>query len=131
MVLDVECGHFGVGYLLASRIIARIEDRVHGQASRGLRASNESQHGVPGSQRHAGPVAADLAEQAMLDRVPFRASRWVMAHGHCQPKAIAELDLQAFLPGSSLAAIAAASVGQQQKVVRSREPRFPFGLPPR
>jgi hypothetical protein len=110
MVLDIECCHIGIGNRLASRIIARIEDRLHDQASRGLRAANESQHGVPGSQRHAGPVAANLAEEAMLDRVPLRESRWVMAHGDGQAEAIAELDLQSFLPGSSLAAIAAASV---------------------
>jgi hypothetical protein len=49
MVLDVERCHVGVGDSLASRIIAWIEDRLHNQARRGVRAANESQDGVPSS----------------------------------------------------------------------------------
>ena len=53
MVLNVERGHLSVRNLLAGRIVARIEDRLHDQASRGLRATNESDHCVPSPQRHA------------------------------------------------------------------------------
>jgi hypothetical protein len=93
MVFDVECRHLGIRNLLPCWIVAGVEDRLHDQTSRSLGASNESEHRVPGPQRYAGPVAADLAEQPMLNRVPLRATRRVMTHGHGQPEAIAELDL--------------------------------------
>src|SRR4029453_16276474 len=107
MVLNMERGHLSVRNLLAGRIVARIEDRLHDQASGGLRATNECDHCVPSPQRHAGPIAADLAEQPMLDGVPLRATRRVVTHGHGQTEAIADLDLQSLLPRSGLAAIAA------------------------
>jgi hypothetical protein len=39
MVLDVECGHVGIGNLLARGILVGVEDRLHDQASRGLGAA--------------------------------------------------------------------------------------------
>src|SRR5215471_17325867 len=66
----------------------------------------------------------------MLNRIPLRASCRVMTHGHGQGEAIADLDLQSLLPGSSLTTIAATRVGQQQKMIRSCEPVFAFSLPP-
>ena len=53
-----------------------------------------------------------------------------MTDGHGQAEAIADLNLESFLPGSSLIAIAAASVGQQQKVIGSWEAHLAFGPPP-
>src|SRR5712691_7449386 len=66
----------------------------------------------------------------MLDRVPFRAARRIMTHGHGQAGAIADLNLESFLPGSNSTAIAAASVGQQQQVIGSWEAHLAFDMPP-
>ena len=131
MAFDVERVHLGIANLHTSRVLAWLEHRTDRKSTEGGRAADERQDRVPRTKRHAGPVATDLTEEAVLDRVPFAAAGWIVAHGHPQAELIAELDLQAFLPGSRLAAIAAASVGQQQKVVRSWEAQFSFGLPPR
>ncbi len=42
---------------------------------------------------YAGPVATDLTEQPMLDRVPLRTPGRIVAYGHRQPEAIANSDL--------------------------------------
>ena len=124
MSFEVECVHLGIADLLSDRVVAGLEDGVHRQATRRRGATDEGQQRVPGAERHAGPVATDLAEKSMLDRVPLRAARWIVAHGHRQAEAIADLDLQPFLPGTDLTAVAATCVGQQQQVVGRRDRRL-------
>src|SRR3979409_1963312 len=66
----------------------------------------------------------------MLDRVPLRATRWVMAHRHRQSEPIANSDLQSLFPGADLTTVAAASVTQQQEVVNSGEAHLAFSSSP-
>jgi len=62
MVLEVERGHLRVGNLLTGWVLSRLKHGCHREAATGLGASNETQNGVPGAERDARPVAADLAE---------------------------------------------------------------------
>ena len=62
MVLEVERGHLRVGDLLTGWILARLKNSSHRQATPGRGATNETQNSVPGPERDARPVAADLAE---------------------------------------------------------------------
>src|SRR4029077_1994112 len=59
---EVECVHLGIGDLLSDRVIAELEDGVHCQAARSRGTTDEGEQRIPGSQRHPGPVATDLAE---------------------------------------------------------------------
>ena len=55
----------------------------------------EKLHGFPiAVQRLGFPVSADLAEQAMLDGIPFGGAGWVAGDGDAQSQAIAQLPLE-------------------------------------
>ena len=54
----------------------------------------EAQHGRQGAPRMPGPVAADLAEHPMFDRVPFGGSAGVVADGDGQVRVIGQLLLE-------------------------------------
>ena len=68
----------------AGLVDAVMEGGADGQAGRGRGAPQVAEHGVPGGEGLAGPVRADRAEQAMLDRVPLRAAGRIVADGHGQ-----------------------------------------------
>src|SRR6266852_1310974 len=112
MVFDVEGAHLKIADLHSDWVLARLEHGLHHQSARSRCATDERYDGVPGAQRHAGPVAADLAEQAMLNRVPLATAGGIVAHSHGQSETIADLDLQALLPGSDLTPVAATGIGQ-------------------
>src|SRR6266436_4120877 len=59
----------------------------------------------------AGPVLANLAKEAMLDRVPFGGSAWIMADGDGQLIGVHQFLLESQLPSTAACAIAAAAVG--------------------
>jgi hypothetical protein len=71
MRFDVQGGHFCVAYFLPLRVIPWLKDRLYHQSSRGLCAADQSQQRFPGSQWYSGPVATDLAEQSVLNGIPF------------------------------------------------------------
>ena len=71
MRFQVEGAHEGVGHRPASLVLFRMEHRVNSQACLGGGAANNCEEELPRTQRRAGAVAADEAEQTMLDRVPF------------------------------------------------------------
>ena len=53
MVLEVERGHLRVGNLLTRRILTRLKNSSHREATPGFGAANETQNGVPGPERDA------------------------------------------------------------------------------
>ena len=77
----------------------------------------------------AGPVAADLTEQAMLDRVPFGGAAGVMADGETQTGVVGEV-LEFTLPQARTISIATARIRLDQQVVGVRIARTPQLLPP-
>src|SRR5713226_7441729 len=98
MAFEVEGGHLSVGDSFAGWVGARLEGRLDGQAGLGRGAPQVAEQRVPGGQGLAGPVRADRAEQAMLDRVPLRAARRIVADGHRQSVPVAELVLELPFP---------------------------------
>ncbi len=70
-MLDVECLHVGVADLHSGGVVAGLELGVHHQTGGRNSATDEGQERVPRAQWHTCPVATDLAEESMLDRVPF------------------------------------------------------------
>ena len=81
-------------------------------------------------QRLGFPVFADLAEQSMLDRIPFGSAGWVVRNGDAQSQAIAQLPLNFLLLGAALCPMATASVGQDEDVAGLRIALVSFDLPP-
>ena len=81
-------------------------------------------------QRLGCPVSADLAEQTMLDGIPFGSAGWVMRNDDAQSQAIAELPLNLLLPGAALRPIAAAGIGQDEDVAGLRIALVSVCLPP-
>src|SRR5262249_28812234 len=63
----------------------------YGEAGCRCCPSNVAMHYWQRPQWHAFSVLSDLTEETVFDGVPLRATRWVVADGHCQPKWIAEL----------------------------------------
>ena len=55
----------------------------------------------------------------MLDRVPLGGARGVMADGDYEAEAVGELGLEVVTPGAKSRAVAAAVVGQNEKLVGS------------
>jgi hypothetical protein len=66
-------------------------------------------------QRLGCPVPADLAEQTVLDGIPFGGAGRVMRNGDGESQAIAPLPLNLVLPGATPGAIAAAGIGQDRR----------------
>lgn len=67
---DVERSHLLVADLDAGGIFVDVEPGGHHQAGTGGGGGDVVEDQIEGLERAAGPIAADLAEEAMLDRVP-------------------------------------------------------------
>src|SRR5216684_5171140 len=78
---QIERPHEGVGHRPARLVLVGVEYSLYGQASLGGGATNGRQKQLPGAQRRAGAVATYETEETVFDRVPFRATRGVVAHG--------------------------------------------------
>src|SRR5438270_692497 len=109
---------------------SRMASRPDAQAGLGRGTPQVAEHGVPGGQGLTGPVRADRAEQAMLDRVPLRAARRIVADGHGQSVPVAELVLELPFPDPRAGTIAAPAIGQDQQVARLGERGLPLVEPP-
>src|SRR5437899_5606748 len=91
--------------------------------------ANEVHHGFIILQRLPLPIAADVAEQAMLNRIPFRRSRRVVCHRDSNSPAIGQL-LQLPSPRPHARVVAAAAVRLQKPVLRLRVTPPAMFLPP-
>ena len=104
--------------------------RSHFQAGSGRGGADKLQGFLVTVQRLGCPVPADLAEQAMLDRVPFGGAGRIVRDGDAESQAIAQLALDLLLPGAALRPIAATRIGQDEDVAGMRVALAPFALPP-
>ena len=93
---DFELG----GRDLQAYLIGAVEvGRGDFQSGCGRGVANEGQQNQQRAQHMAGPGGGDLAEEPVLNRIPFRGSRWIVADGDLQPAVVREV-LQAFLVAS-------------------------------
>src|SRR3954463_8692509 len=79
VALDIEARHLLVANLDPLRIAPRVQHAVHGQPARRRGRGNQIHDGRMADERTASPSLGDVAEQAMLDRVPLRGSGWIVA----------------------------------------------------
>ena len=100
------------------------------QAGLGFGFLNQAQDGLVTVQRLACPMFADLAEETMLDGIPFGSAGGEVAHGHLQIKAIGDLLLEGPFPGAHPRPVAAAAVGQNEQLGDVRIVPAPAMAPP-
>src|SRR5215813_2801331 len=100
------------------------------QTSLGGRRTDDPDPRLEGLQRAARPIQTDLGEQAVFDRIPFRASRRIVAARPGQTKLIAKSLLYLCLPQPRAAPIAAARISEHQNLARRRGLESPVFLPP-
>ena len=75
--------------------------------------ANECDDDLIAFQRFASPRTCDVAEQTMLDLVPFTRARWKVTHFDLNAKEIRE-SLQFVFPKTTASPIATAAVGRDQ-----------------
>lgn len=83
--------HHLVRYALTELIAATLEARFHPQPCAGFRSFDVLDHRLERPQRYTRPVQADVTEQPVLDRVPFRAAGRIVADGDGQAGEVAQL----------------------------------------
>src|SRR4051794_17516026 len=115
MHLEVQCRHHLVWDLHPFGIDRGHQMRLDTQPRRRPRLPNVLHHHLERPQRTPRPCLADLAEQPMLDRIPFRRACRVVTHRDTQPEAIGHLHLQPLLPHSRPRTIAAATIRFDQQ----------------
>src|ERR1700688_61125 len=80
VTLDIEGYHLRVSDLDTLRVVACIKLASHRQPSLGRCGRNQLDHRFAADQRSSSPGLGNMAEQPMLDLVPLRGSRWIMAY---------------------------------------------------
>src|SRR5271156_1195014 len=78
MRVQREGAHFHAGDDMTCRIAALVQLRLHPQASRRTRVTDQVDHGLKRAEGTAAPVLRDVTKQAMLDLVPLAGTRWKM-----------------------------------------------------
>jgi hypothetical protein len=112
----MQCLHDGIGDPLARFVDALEQAGGDPQARSGRGITQIAEHRLKGPQGLARLLETDLAEQAMLNRVPLRAAGWIVAHGHAQAQAVAELALELCFPQAEPTSITAPSVRHDQEL---------------
>ena len=92
--MDRELREIILGGLGASWVVGGIQACGHFQAGLGCGGADKLQGFLITVQRLGFPVSADLAEQAMLDGIPFGGAGWIVRDGDAQSQAIAQLPLK-------------------------------------
>jgi len=87
---QADVGHFGVWNLNAGGVVAREQGGFDDEACLGFRCADEVEYRFVAFQGLAGPILADFAEEAMLDGIPLRSSRGVVANRDLDAEAITE-----------------------------------------
>ena len=123
MELDIEGIHFFVGHFNTTFISFSDEMSIYGQASLGLGIADVMQNIVERPQGTTCPSLADLAKQAMFNRVPFGRPGWIVTDGNGQAKLVRYFFLQVPLPDSRAVAVTATTIRFDHQV-RGLRPVF-------
>ena len=91
----------------------------HNQASLSAGCADEFEHLFVAVEGLGHPVFGDLGKQPVLDGIPLGGAGGVMSDGDGDAECIAHLCLDFGLPGPRGATVAAAGVGQNQKLGRA------------
>ena len=77
---DVEAFHLGVADLDAFLVDRRVEDGLDFEPGRGCGGCDQIDDRSMIGERPAAPILRNMAEQAVLDLVPFRGARRIVPH---------------------------------------------------
>ena len=115
MRLKGDGSELSVGYFDALRVF--LVDQLCGHAQPGVRGGGTDvvEDRLVAAQRVAGPVLADLAEQAMVDRVPLGGAAGIVTDGNGELVRINETVLEGILEAADSWRVAAAGVGEHQQ----------------
>jgi len=98
--MKVDMFHVSKGDPATGWIVTPNEGCSHAQAGGCLGGTDVVEYGVVAVERPTCPVLANLAEEPVLDGVPFRGARRIVAHGDGECEVVGELCLQEVLPRS-------------------------------
>jgi hypothetical protein len=126
---EVQGCHLLVGDFDALLIGIGIKLTGDGGTGLGGGADDQLDDGQVADQRLGAPVHGDEGKQLVLDAVPFTGAGWQMVHGDGDPKFIGQ-HLQFPLPQAHAVAIAAATVGIDQKSLGGGIARCAEHVPP-
>jgi len=94
------------------------------------RGADEVKDFLIGTQRLTGPVFGDFREESMLNGVPLGSAGGVVSNGNLEVEGISELRLDFGFPGAATITVAAAGVGENEKLTGLGVLKGPFTLPP-
>jgi hypothetical protein len=89
--LYIERCHFRFGHPYRFGIAFFVQFAAHRLARLGRGGGDQFDDREAADERLAAPCLGDVAEHAMLDLVPFRCPRWIMAYLQDQPGFIGQL----------------------------------------
>ena len=130
MGLEGDGSELGIGYLDAPVILVVDQLGVHAQPGDRGGGTDVVEDGLVAAQRVAGPVLADLAEQAMVDRVPLGGAAGVVADGDGEVVRVNEAGLEGIFEAADAGSVAAAGVGEDQQFGGAGVALAAFALPP-
>ena len=107
--------HLGRGDFLSRRKRPVDQAAVHAEARFGFRPAEDAHDVVKARQGLAGPVFADLAEEAVFDGIPFGSAGGIVTDGDGETEGVDQLFLQFPFPGANPRTVAAAAIGQDQE----------------
>ena len=112
---EVELEHFRVGD--SGSLVVVFGDELGGDDEAGFRrrSADEIEGFVDVGERLAGPVSADLAEEAVFDGIPLGRTGRVMADGHLETQRSADGVLKGFFPGTAAGTVAATAISQDKQ----------------
>ena len=129
MRTQIQTSHLRITDLHARRILSRIQNRFHLQASAGGSCADQIYHRLITYQRLPPPVHTDKRKKPVFDLVPFARPRRVMTHRDLHAQLPAQL-LQMIFPGSIAGSIAPPSVRTDQPTSGTRITTTPHQSPP-
>ena len=111
---EVELPHFCIGDLDPGVIVLRDEVGVDAEAGFRFGGTDEMEDLLDIGEGFSGPVFADLAEQAVLDGIPFGSTRWIVAHGNDETERRADRVLNGFPPDAGARSVTSSAISQNE-----------------
>src|SRR5215203_6154654 len=105
MSMQGQLPHLGTRHDHTRPVPSLVQSGSDPQAGDGARVADEGHHRLERAQRSTAPVLRDVAEEAMLNLVPFARPRWKVRDMDRQLQIVGEA-LQASLPGAATIPIA-------------------------
>ena len=123
------CCQFLLGCLDALRVILGVQDGSDLEPCLCCRGSDELEDLLVAVEWLPFPVAADVVEEEVLDRVPLRRTWRIVANGNGDGISVAE-PLETSHPDSAARSVATSAIGKDEEMLRAGVTPPPFHPPP-